>query len=359
MKSGLQPTLTDVARKAGVGVATASRVVNGGAHVSPKTLKKVEAAVRSLGYQPNHAARILKGGRTKTVGLLVPSIADSFFASCAEAAEKVARQHDSLLICAVTSNDPAAEQSSLSVLMRHRPDGLMIVPSNTRSRELAAFVRQSALPIVSLDRPITRGGCFSVLTNNREAARHATEHLIGHGYKKILCFGGEPSLYTIQERLRGYGEAIEQAGLEPCIDTTWTGDLDSAEQVLAACLASPHPPDAVFALKNSATITAFQALQRLKVVIPAALALLGFDDFELAGTLHPAISVVQQPIEEVGRKAAELLFRQIENAVSRPQALVANPKPVILTSQLVLRSSCGCRRSPQDGRSRSLTPRPR
>ncbi len=169
-------TLADVADAAGVGVATASRVVNGGVNVSPATLKKVQSAIRRLGYLPNHAARILKGGRTKTIGLLVPSIADSFFAACAEAAEEVARSHDSLLIVAVSKNSPDLEISNLAVLMRHRPDGLMLVPSSSNGRRLRSFVAESGVPVVTLDRPL--GSCPAVLTNNFEAARAATRHLL-------------------------------------------------------------------------------------------------------------------------------------------------------------------------------------
>src|SRR5580698_3922619 len=263
-KSGSQPTLSDVARVAGVGVGTASRVVNGGINVSPRTLKKVESAIRQLGYMPNHAARVLKGGRTKTVGLLVPSIADSFFASCAEAAGKVARLHDSLLIVAVTKNQPDAELSSLDVLMRHRPDGLLIVPSDSASDGLIAFIKNSPIPVVTFDRPLFGSSSTTAITDNFEAARNAATHLIEHGYKRILCFGGEPELYTIRERLRGYRQAMKEANLSALIDTSVDDDVASTSHSLAAHLKSRRPPDAVFTLKNSSTITTFQALQQLK-----------------------------------------------------------------------------------------------
>jgi LacI family transcriptional regulator len=341
-KRGSHATLSDVARLAGVGVGTASRVVNGGINVSPKTLKKVESAIRQLEYKPNHAARILKGGRTKTVGLLVPSIADSFFARCAEAAEKIARLHDSLLIVAVTNNERDAEMNSLNVLMRHRPDGLLIVPSDFADEEFARFIRSSAIPIVTLDRPLFGSGCASVITDNFEAARKATNHLIKHGYRRILCFGREPELYTIQERLRGYCHAMEEAGLAPLVDTSLNqDDKASVARSLAMHLKSSQAPEAIFTLKNSSTVTTFQALQRLKVAIPSQVALLGFDDFELAGTLRPAISVIQQPIEEVGKKAAEILFAQLEDAHFTKRSTGFDPEPEMLESRLMLRKSCG------------------
>ncbi len=324
-------------------MATASRALNGGTHVSPATHKRVQAAIRLLGYLPNHAARVLKGGRTKTIGLLVPSIADSFFASCAEAAGTVARQHDTLLIVAVSHNDPDTEMSSLQVLMRHRPDGLLLVPSSAESRTLASFVRGSGVPIVAFDRPIAHASAV-VLTDNYLSAQAGTAHLIEHGYKRILCLGGEPGLYTIRERLGGYRAAISEAGLQPLEDMRF--QEGEAAEAVRRHLSGPGAPDAVFTLKNSATIATFQALQKLKIAVPKHLALLGFDDFALAGTLRPALSVVQQPIEEVGRKAAELLFAQLERAHTGASASRGSLKPLVLPSRLLLRSSCGCKEGP-------------
>jgi LacI family transcriptional regulator len=341
-KTSVHSTLSDVARMAGVGIATASRVVNGGTNVSPTTFKKVESAIRRLGYMPNEAARILKGARTKIIGLLVPSIADSFFARCTEAAGEVARLHDSLLIVVVSNNHHDAEMSNLDALMRHRPDGLLIAPSDPASERLGPFIRSSSMPVVSFDRPLLGGGCASVITDNFVAARNATIHLIGHGYKRILCFGGEAELYTIKERLRGYRHAMEEAGLPLLIDTTMGDDATSAERSLKSHLASRKPPRAIFTLKNSVTIAAFQVLQQLGVSVPSRMALLGFDDFELASTLRPSISVVQQPIESVGRKAAELLFAQLGRIHGTNRSRMLNYEPMVLPNRLLLRNSCGC-----------------
>jgi LacI family transcriptional regulator len=341
MKTSSQPTLADVARSAGVGVATASRVVNGGAKVSQAAIKRVEAAVQQLGYLPNHAARILRGGRTKTIGLLVPSIADSFFSTCAKAADEVARRHDCLLIVAVSGNNAVLEMNSLRVLMRHQPDGLLIVPAQGDSKSLAAFVRSSGVPTVAFDRPIP--GCPTVLTDNQQAFAAATQHLVEHGRKRILCYGGEPDLFTIQARLRGYQEAMQQARLAPLVDTTFDGEVETTQRTLAAHLNSREPPDAIITLKNSVTTVTFQALQRLRISVPLKLALLGFDDFELASTLRPAISVVQQPIELVGRTAAKLLFSQLAREQTAQRKRFPRFDPTVLTSSLILRSSCGCR----------------
>ena len=341
-KSGSHATLADVARKAGVGTTTVSRVINGGHRVSPRTLNRVRSVIEQLGYMPNQAARILKGERTKTIGLVIPSIADSFFASCAEAAQEIAKAHDSLLIVTVTNNDPHIEMENLNVLMRHRTDGLLLVPANYQSDTLADFLSRVPIPVVSFDRPVAKTNLPAVLSDNYNGARIATEHLIGHGYKRILCLGGETTLYTLRERLRGYRHAIEEAGLPAIVDMS-VKDYKSAEYAIECHLAASQPPDAIFTLKNSITIFAFETLQKLKVAVPKTVALLGFDDFELASTLRPSVSVIQQPIEDMGRIATEILFEQLLPNKKGKQHLAKKKQDHFkLETKLVLRHSCGC-----------------
>src|SRR5579862_7381143 len=191
MKKSTPPTLSEVARKAGVGTTTVSRVINGGDRVSPKTLAQVRRVIDELGYRPNQAARVLKGDRTKTIGISIPSIADPFFSNCAEAAQAVARANDSLLIVTATQNDPHTEIENLNVLIGHRVDGLLIAPANSRSQALCDLVSRLSIPIVALDRPIFNASVSSVLTDNFKGARSATEHLIEHGYERIACLTGE------------------------------------------------------------------------------------------------------------------------------------------------------------------------
>lgn len=341
-KSGSHPTLSDVARKAGVGTTTVSRVINGGQRVSPRTLSRVRSVIDQLGYMPNQAARILKGERTKTIGLVIPSIADSFFASCAEAAQEIAKAHDSLMIVTVTNNDPHVEMENLKVLIRHRTDGLLLAPANYQSETLSEFLSKIPIPVVTLDRPLQNASIPGVVADNYNGALAATEHLIGHGYKRILCLGGETTLYTMRERLRGYRHAMESAGLPPIVDMS-VKDYKSAEYAIESYMAASQPPDAVFTLKNSITIFAYETLQKLRVAIPKIIALLGFDDFELASTLRPSISVVQQPIEDLGRLATEILFEQLfPSKKEKHSPARKRHETVKLETKLVLRSSCGC-----------------
>lgn len=340
-------TLSEVARAAGVGTTTVSRVINGGQKVDPKTLERVRRAIEQLGYMPNQAARILKGGRTRTIGLLIPSIADPFFSACAEAAESIARRHDSLLIVTTTHNDPKIELESVHVLTRHRADGLIIAPADSGGDVLRALLGRLGVPVVAMDRPLPGAAIPSVLADNFAGAQLATRHLLEHGYRRIACLTGEPMLYTIAERMRGYRQTMKSAGLEPMLDIS-IADYSSARHAIEKLLSvRNNAPEALLTLKNSTTIYAFEALQEMKVAIPEQIALLGYDDFELAATVRPAITVIQQPIQEMGRVAAELLFEHLQEPGKAAREGHDAPRQHIqLETRLVRRNSCGCGSAP-------------
>jgi LacI family transcriptional regulator len=341
-KTSRHPTLSEVARLAGVGTTTVSRVINGGQRVDPKTLARVRRVIDKLGYMPNQAARILRGGRTRTIGLLIPSIADPFFSSCAEAAQAIVRANDSLLIVTTTQNDPHAELENVNVLMRHRTDGLIITPSNSENQALSEMLHRLSVPVVAMDRPLSGSTIPVVLADNFTGALMGMRHLIEHGRKRIACLTGETTLYTIRERIRGYRRSVEVAGLPYLLDTS-IRDYRSAEYAVESMLAGPEPPDALFTLKNSTTIFVFEALQKLNVAIPSTVALLGYDDFELAATVRPSISVVQQPVEEIGRITAELLFEELHGQTRADRPSKSKPaRKVQLETRLIRRASCGC-----------------
>jgi LacI family transcriptional regulator len=341
-KKSKHPTLSEVAKKAGVGTTTVSRVINGVERVEPKTMARVQQAIQALGYMPNQAARVLKGHRTRTIGFVIPSIADPFFSNCAEVLQAIARSNDFLVIVLTTQNDSATERDAVNILTQHRVDGFVIAPADSESEALRSLLLRLPVPIVALDRPVAGALVPSVVANNFDGAQHATRHLIKHGYKRIVCLTGEINLYTIRERVRGYCDAIESAGLEPVLETS-IHDYESAEHVIKKMFHGPNPPDAIFTLKNRTTIDTFEALQKLGISIPKTVALVGYDDFQLAGTVRPAITVVQQPIYELGHVAAQLLFeRLLSSPASGGSGLTSSPQQVQLKTRLIRRSSCGC-----------------
>jgi len=337
----LLPTLSQVARVAGVGSATVSRVINGGERVSPETMVHVLRVIQKLGYVPNQAARTLKGHRTKTIGLVVPSTADPFFSSCAEVIQQIARANGLLLIVTATDNNAESEVDSLNALIRQRVDGMIIVPSNARSPGLCGLLERTNMPMVAIDRPIRNSGIPSVVADNAKGAQTATEHLIEHGYERIVCLTGESNLYTIRERMNGYRKAMEAANLNPVFDLS-VKDYKSTELAIKNLLHGSKAPDAIFATKNQTTIYAFEALLKFNVAMPRTVALFGFDDFELASTVRPSISVIAQPVEEIGRRAAELLFAQLEDSRNEESAPAPKNQIIKVKTHLIPRSSCGC-----------------
>jgi LacI family transcriptional regulator len=329
-----RPTLKDVAREAGVGTTTVSRIINGGRYVEAATLARVQAVMKKLGYQPNHAARALKGERTRTLGLIVPTLEDAFFANLAGTAQAMARQHDYVLIVLVSEDDAKQETSEIDVFQSHRVDGLIVVPPRIQTPAFLAAVKGLRVPVVALDRPLL-SRYSSVTCDNYLASFAATKHLIEHGRKRILCFGGDPDLWTIQERQRGYMDALNEAGLPS--ELLFDAETNALIGRLHKAMARPASkrPDAILGVLNLASILAFEQLMALGVSIPQSVALLSFDDFALSSTLRPAISVIRQPVAEMSRAATRLVFEQIETEGTTPHHIT-------LSTEFIPRSSCGC-----------------
>jgi LacI family transcriptional regulator len=178
-----------------------------------------------------------------------------------------------------------------------------------------------------------------VLCDNYDAAARATKHLIEHGRNRILCLGGDPGLHTIRERSKGYSDAMKAAGLQGMVEMN-VYDYGSADRAISAHIIKSGAINGILALYNLATIEAYEVLQNRRISIPERIGLIGFDDFTLASTLRPSITVIRQPVEEMGRTATQLLFDQMNGANSPSRRIE-------IASTLVLRESCGCKSNAQ------------
>ncbi len=323
------PVLLDVARKAGVGAATVSRVINGGRNVSSKTLALVTAAIKELNYVPSHAARSLKGAQTRTIGLIVPSVADPFFSAASAAIQEVANAHGYLVLLAASDNNPRKEKEYLTKLIHRRVDGLVLAPSDAAS---AAMFDGAGFPTVCFDRPMKGNPVTTVVADNYAGAKIATEHLIAQGYRRILCIGGYPRLFTSRRRFQGHRDVIRKAGL-PYLAELKVEDYTSAEAAVLAHLSGPGAADAIFSTKNSTSVYVYKILRNLQAQIPFSMGLLGYDDFELADALDPPLSVIRQPVKQIATRAAELLIQQMETGIDTRAMLT-------LDVELVMRESC-------------------
>jgi LacI family transcriptional regulator len=325
---GDRPTMVDVARMAGVSLKTVSRVVNEERGVRPETEDRVRDAVEALGYRANDIARNLRRGRpSSTVGLVIEDVRNPFYSGIARAVEEVARRHGYVVITANSDEDPASERTAVGTLLERRVGGLLIVPAGRDHAYLREEVRLGT-PVVFMDRPSDSIAADEVLLDNLGGAARATEHLLGYEHRRIGVIGDAPVVSTIAERVAGYQDTLERAGIsiEESLIRVGAHDVRASEAATRELLALGEPPTAIFATNNRACIGALHALR----AIDASTALVGFDDFELADLLK--VTVVRHEPHEMGRRAAELLFARLAGD-ERP------PQRVVLHTELVARGS--------------------
>ncbi|MEV4423836.1 LacI family DNA-binding transcriptional regulator [Streptomyces sp. R-07] len=324
---GNRPTMKDVAARAGVGLKTVSRVVNGEPGVTPDTEHRVREAIEALGFRRNDSARVLRKGRTATVGLVLEDLADPFYGPLSRAVEEVARAHGALLFNGSSAEDPDREQELALALCARRVDGLIIIPSGSDHRYLEPEIR-AGVATVFVDRPAGGIDADVVLSDSFGGARAGVAHLIAHGHRRIGFIGDRPGIHTAKERLRGYRAAMEDAGLD--VTDAWVSlgptDPERVAEAAEAMLSGPGAVTALFAGNNRVTVTAVRVLAGRGRPV----ALVGFDDIELADLL--AITVVAQDAAALGRTAAERLFRRLEGADEPPAT-------VVLTTRLIARGS--------------------
>jgi LacI family transcriptional regulator len=313
--------MVDVAREAGVSLKTVSRVVNGEPGVRPATVEKVLEASNTLRYERNDLAASLRHrARSFTLGLVIEDVANPFYSAIAQAVEESARERSSLLITASAREDPGRERELVMALLRRRVDALLVVPAGTDHR----YIRDSsfATKTVFLDRPPAKTKADTVLAENAAGARRAVEHLLAGGHTRIAFVGDDVRLFTARERLAGYRRALRSAGidLEPELVSVGHATWASAKQVTSDLIALPpaRRPTAIVAGNNRCTVGALHALNGRRNRI----ALVGFDDFELADLL--GVTVVRTDPYRIGQLGAELAFDRIGAEEAEPQRVVVS-----------------------------------
>ncbi|MDX3853865.1 LacI family DNA-binding transcriptional regulator [Streptomyces sp. AK02-01A] len=326
---GNRPTMKDVAARAGVGLKTVSRVVNGEPGVTPDTERRVQEAIDALGFRRNDSARVLRKGRTASIGLVLEDLADPFYGPLNRAVEEVARAHGALLINGSSAEDPDREQELVLALCARRVDGLIVIPAGDDHRYLEPEIK-AGVATVFVDRPAGRIDADAVLSDSFGGARSGTAHLIAHGHRRIGFIGDQPRIHTAIERLRGYRTAMADAGL--VIDDEWvslgTTAPDRVREAVVTMLGADEPVTAIFAGNNRVTVTAVRVL----AAHDRPVALVGFDDIELADLLVPGLTVIAQDAATLGRTAAERLFQRLEGTAGPTSR-------VVLPTRLIARGS--------------------
>jgi LacI family transcriptional regulator len=303
-----RPTMNDVAQAAGVGLKTVSRVVNGETGVLDGTAERVREAIERLGYRRNDSARLLRRGQTASVGLVIEDVADPFYSELTRAVEEVTRQHGSLVFTGSSDESPERERELVLAFCARRVDGLVVVPAGTSHSYVLPEVA-AGIAVVFVDRPPGDIDADTVLSANSSGAREGVHHLLKRGHRRIAFVGDSPDIFTAAQRLEGYREALRGAGvaIDESLIVMGHPHQDFVRAALDNLLERTDAPTALFTSNSRATV----AVLRVLGTRSPRPALVGFDDFELADLLAPAVTVVAQDPTGLGREAAELLFRRV------------------------------------------------
>ena len=333
-------TIKDVARQAGVSVATVSRVFNEIDNVRPHTRERVQAVAQELGYSPHGAARSLITSRTHTLGMLLPDLYGEFFSEVIRGVDQAAqREGFHLLVSSARADGPSLESALRS--MRGRVDGLIVM-----SPDLDAGASRRSLPhgfpVVMLNCPPTDAGYDSIGIANYEGAMAMTRHLAGLGHTRIAMIRGAEGNFDAAERLRGYRAVIRERGLDTSPSLELPGDFSEAGGHTAALklLTLVPRPTAVFAANDGTAVGALSAFREASLRVPRDIALGGFDDIPLARYVEPALTSVHVPINVLGDHATACLFARLRTAEA------TESRREVLATTLVVRRSCGAQGGP-------------
>jgi LacI family transcriptional regulator len=325
--------MRDVAALAGVSLKTVSRVVNGEPNVSDELISRVMSATEALRYLPDASAANLarRDRETRTIALLIASVRDPFSSSVFRGVEQVSSQRGFAVFAASTEGNPQTAERLIRAFLSRNVDGLIITPTRQDYRSIADLIGLGR-PTVYVDRTPLGIAADVVTTNNRAAARAATEHLLSQGHRRVALVTDYLWISTAYERKAGYEEAMEAAGLsvDPDLMAIDVGQDTQAEAAIEKLLALEDPPTAIFASRNVAEVGAIRVLKRRG--LSHSIALVGMDDVELMDVVDPPVTVVRQDPVAIGRMAAERLFARLDGDVTPPQRF-------IMEAELVIRGS--------------------
>jgi DNA-binding LacI/PurR family transcriptional regulator len=319
------PTIKEVADLAGVAVGTVSHVINGSVPVSDSLKRKVQAAIRELDYHPNHVARSLKTSRTQTLGIIVPDMTIPYFPRVIRGAEAAARERNYSLIAVNSDDNPVRQKELLSLLRSQRVEGILLAvsagptPLAQISRIMSAGIR-----LVCVDRIPDRLLVDSVSVEDVSAAELGIDHLIAMGHRRIAIVTGPLSLKNERQRLLGYHQSLERAGLSADADLIWEGNI-LTDDVTAMCSERLRDrearPDAIFATNGPTGLGVLRALYESGLHTPEDMALATFDELTVDDLFRPAVTTVVQPAYDIGFRAAQILLERIESGSDPAEAM--------------------------------------
>jgi LacI family transcriptional regulator len=329
----MRVTIQDVATDAGVSAMTVSRVINDSPRVRADTRERVEASIARLGYVPNRLARGLIQRKTHAFGVIVPDVANPFFTLVVRGVEQVAWRAGYHVILCDTQGQLERERGYLEDMVAFQVEGVLIAPVGDRSRPQLRLLTRNNVPFVLIDRSIGSFDADLVQGDSVAGARRLVEHLVELGHRRIGMVTETAEVSTARDRVRGYREALEQAGIEPdpeLVVESSAIDPDAAGEATRQLLALPDPPTAIFAVNNIAVVGVVEAARREGLEIPGDLALVCFDDIEHVSRLYPFLTVMAQPAETYGTIATQLLLDRLGGRIAQRRRIVVLPPDFIV-----------------------------
>jgi LacI family transcriptional regulator len=335
-RSGTRPTIGDVAAAAGVGVATAARVLSGRGYASAGARTKVLAAVEQTGYVPNVIARNLRLQKSNAIGLLIADVENGFYSSIAKHVESVAKAHGHSIILCNSNDDPAEELQYLALLESIRVAGVILTPTGGNRRRLEQMQRDGIV-VVQVDREVRRLAADLVIVDNESGAYDAVSALLDAGHTRIGLLAGRPQVITGSARTEGYARALREHGLEPDQELMRGTSFrhDHAVEEARALLALDPPVTAIFAENNVLAEGCMLALSEADLHVPRDVSLVAFDDVDWMRMLDRGITAVRQPVVDIARTAAKLMIRRLEGEET------GAPATVTFHAELIWRDSIG------------------
>jgi LacI family transcriptional regulator len=306
-------TLKDVAALANVSRATAARALNSYGYVGGETAQKVQEAAEKLGYRGNRLAQALRSGQLPIVGCVVGDIQNPFFARIAHDIEVLARECGHNLVIGSSEEELGQEISLLASLQSLSIRGFIVAPTSADDNSHLERLVAENVPLVLIDRVAQGVECDSVVVDNEGGARKAVEYLISAGHRRIGLLQDDTRIFTSRERLHGYQAALAAHGIkaDERLTSVSQSTVEHAVDATIRLFSQKNPPTALFTVDSLMTQGALLAFRSMGISIPHDVSLIGFDDFNLATFTDPQITVVSQPVSEIGRAAARLLFDRL------------------------------------------------
>ena len=317
-------TIRDVAREAGVSVATVSHVINGTRPVAPETAARVRRTMEALDYHPNAVAQSLRTRKTHAIGAVVSDITNPFFATLVRGAEDAAIEAGYSLIVCNSDESPEKEDRYVRLLRRRQLDGLLISPVGDGSGKAVQELPQWKVPFVFIDRRAKGINADAVLSDNIGGAYQATKHLIERGHRRIGIILGIKGATTTEERLAGYQKALEEVGLPFSNELVTYGGyrVEGGRKMTEKLLSLPEPPTAIFSMNNLMTVGVLKVLAQRQIVIPHDMAVVSFDDLDLGELFQPPLTAVNQNPYEIGKIAMGILLSRFSGEDEREEIRV-------------------------------------